>query len=67
MDSQKVACLFRTGGGARHLAVHPDGQHVFCNEEAGAKITCYDWDADTGTLTPKQSLPTLPVSGRSST
>jgi 6-phosphogluconolactonase (cycloisomerase 2 family) len=47
--------------------VHPDGQHVFCNEEAGAKITCYDWDADTGTLTPKQSLPTLPVSGRWST
>ena len=42
------------------MAVHPDGKHVFVNEEAGAKLTCYDWDAETGTLTPKQSLSTLP-------
>ena len=48
------------GGGARHLAVHPDGKHVFVNEEAGSKIICFDWDADTGTLTQKQSLSTLP-------
>ncbi len=42
------------------MAVHPDGKHVFVNEETGSKLTCYDWDAETGTLTPKQSLSTLP-------
>ena len=52
--------LGAVGGGARHLAVHPDGKLVFVNEEAGSKITCFDWDAETGTLTPKQSLSTLP-------
>lgn len=40
--------------------MHPDGKHVFVNEEAGAKITSYDWDLDTGTLKPKQTLSTLP-------
>lgn len=49
------------GGGARHLSVHPDGKHVFVNEEAGAKITSYGWDATAGVLAPKQSLTTLPA------
>ena len=49
------------GGGARHLAVSPDGKHVYVNEEAGAKITSYGWDAEAGVLTPKQSLTTLPA------
>ena len=43
------------GGGARHLAVHPDGRTVYVNEEAGANITAYTWDAATGASSPPGS------------
>ena len=49
------------GGGARHLAVHPDGKTVYANEEAGAKITAYAWDSATGApLLPDRTTRRLP-------
>ena len=58
--SNHSECMVTIGGGARHIAVHPDGNHIFCNEEAGARVTAYDWDAEAGVLTPTQTLSTLP-------
>lgn len=48
------------GGGARHLAWHPDVDICYCNEESGGVITSYAWDATAGTLQPIQTLPTGP-------
>ena len=58
--SNHSECMVTIGGGARHIAVHPDGKRIFCNEEAGARVTAYDWDAEAGVLTPTQTLSTLP-------
>ena len=52
--------MVTVGGGARHLTIHPDLEHIYVNEEAGAKVTMYTWDAGTGKLTPHQTLSTLP-------
>jgi len=62
-DSGWLVCvlvLARHRSGARHLAIHPDKTHIYVNEEAGAKVTVYDWDASAGILTPTQTLTTLP-------
>jgi len=53
--------LVNIGGGARHLTIHPSGKVVYVNEEKGAVVTSYAWDAAAGTLTPMQTLSTLPA------
>jgi 6-phosphogluconolactonase len=49
------------GAGPRHLAVHPDGKHVYAANELNSSITLYDYDGGAGTLTRRQDLPTLPA------
>jgi 6-phosphogluconolactonase len=44
------------GGGARHLVQHPGGHTVYCNEESGGLVQVYAWDAETGVLTPRQTI-----------
>jgi 6-phosphogluconolactonase len=58
-------CMVPIGNAARHLAVHPDKVHIYVNEEAGNMVTCYDFDAEAGVLTRRQTLGTLPA-GRES-
>ena len=49
------------GGGPRHLAVHPSAPVVYMNTEMlPCGIDVYDWNAADATLTPRQTVPTLP-------
>jgi 6-phosphogluconolactonase len=48
------------GGGPRHLAIHPDGRFAYANNEMTLAVTAFSRDTKTGTLTPVQTLPTVP-------
>ena len=48
------------GAGPRHLTVAPDGKNLYAIDELSNTITRYSRDADSGTLTKHESLPTLP-------
>jgi 6-phosphogluconolactonase len=57
------------GSGPRHFAFHPDGKHAYVINELANTITVFDYDAENGNLTTKQTVPTLPRTfrGESST
>jgi 6-phosphogluconolactonase len=46
------------GVGPRHLAFHPNGRYAFVTNELDATIVCFAYD--NGTLTPLQTVSTLP-------
>lgn len=48
------------GAGPRHLAFHPDGKRLYAINEIGNSVTMFDYDADSGTLTERQTISTLP-------
>jgi 6-phosphogluconolactonase len=48
------------GAGPRHLAFHPDGQHLYAANELDSTIALYDYDAASGSLRERQVLATLP-------
>jgi 6-phosphogluconolactonase len=47
--------------GPRHFAFHPNGKWLFTINEQGATITTFAWDAKTGRLTSRSSVPTRPA------
>ena len=49
------------GAGPRHFKFGADGKHAYAINEMGNTITAYDYDAARGTLTPRQTVPTLPA------
>lgn len=49
------------GAGPRHLIFHPNGKFVYVINEISNSITVFAWDAAAGTLTEKQTIPTLPA------
>jgi 6-phosphogluconolactonase len=48
------------GSGPRHLTFHPNGKRAYVINELANSITVFDYDADAGTLTEKQTISTLP-------
>ncbi|MBS0662922.1 MAG: lactonase family protein [Verrucomicrobia bacterium] len=52
------------GSGPRHFAFGRDGRHAYALTEMGSTITAYDYQPDTGALTPRQTLSTLPADFR---
>lgn len=48
------------GAGPRHLTFHPNGKRVYVINELLNSISVFDYDADAGTLTEKQTIATLP-------
>jgi 6-phosphogluconolactonase len=50
----------KAGAGPRHFAMHPGGKHAYCVNELDLTVTAFDLDPQAGTLTPVQSLSTLP-------
>jgi 6-phosphogluconolactonase len=46
--------------GPRHVAFHPGGKVVYLINETASTMTAYSFDAAGGTLTPLQTLSTLP-------
>jgi 6-phosphogluconolactonase len=48
------------GSGPRHLAFSPDARFAYVINEHGSTVTTFTWDGKTGTLTPIETVPTLP-------
>ena len=49
------------GDGPRHLDFHPNGRWVYSVQEEGSTVVLFDYDAATGRLTARQTIPTLPA------
>jgi len=48
------------GGGPRHMKFHPNGRWVYVLNELSLSVTVFDYDADAGTMSAKQTLNTVP-------
>jgi 6-phosphogluconolactonase len=57
------------GSGPRHLTFHPSGKRVYVINELKNTVTFFDYAADSGSLTERQTISTLPAdfSGKSFT
>ncbi len=49
------------GDGPRHFHFHPNGRWLYSIQEEGSTIVLFDYNADTGRLTSRQTISTLPV------
>ena len=47
------------GGGPRHMKFHPNGRWIYVLNELALSVTVFDYDAKLGTMTPKQTIPTV--------
>ena len=50
----------QAGAGPRHLDFHPNGKTAYVVNELDATVNVFDYDSETGQLTEKQSLSTVP-------
>lgn len=48
------------GGGPRHMKFHPSGQWAYVLNELDLSVSVFDYDADAGTMTRKQTIPAVP-------
>jgi 6-phosphogluconolactonase len=48
------------GDGPRHFHFHPNGRWLYTVQEEGSTVVRFDYDADTGRLTARQTISTLP-------
>ena len=48
------------GGGPRHMKFHPNGRTIYCLNELDMSVTLFDYDAANGTMSPTQTISTLP-------
>jgi len=48
------------GDGPRHVDFHPNGKWMYSVQEEGSTIVRFDYDAEAGKLTARQTIPTLP-------
>ena len=49
------------GAGPRHLTFHPNGKHMYVINELKSSVTLFDYAADSGTPTERQTISTLPA------
>jgi len=49
------------GDGPRHFYFHPNGRWFYSIQEEGSTIVLFDYDGETGRLTPRQTVSTLPA------
>jgi 6-phosphogluconolactonase (cycloisomerase 2 family) len=48
------------GDGPRHFAFHPNARWLYSLQEESSTLVRFDYDAANGTLTPKQTISSLP-------
>ena len=48
------------GDGPRHFAFHPGARWLYSIQEEGSTVVLFDYDAEKGHLTPRQTISTLP-------
>jgi 6-phosphogluconolactonase len=51
----------RKGAGPRHFVFHPDGLHAYLLGELDACVVVFDFDAESGTLEPVQTVSAMPA------
>jgi 6-phosphogluconolactonase (cycloisomerase 2 family) len=49
------------GDGPRHVHFHPNGRWLYSIQEEGSTIVLFDYDSETGGLTARQTVPSLPA------
>jgi 6-phosphogluconolactonase (cycloisomerase 2 family) len=49
------------GDGPRHFHFHPGGRWLYTVQEEGSTVVRFDYDAESGRLTPRQTVSTLPA------
>ncbi len=49
------------GSGPRHMKFHPGGKWIYVLNELGLTVTLFDYDANSGTMSPKQTIETVPA------
>ena len=48
------------GDGPRHFCFHPGGRWLYSIQEEGSNVVLFDYDAERGWLSPRQTISTLP-------
>lgn len=48
------------GDGPRHFHFHPNGKWLYSIQEEGSNVVLFDYDAETGKLSARQTISTLP-------
>jgi 6-phosphogluconolactonase len=48
------------GGGPRHMKFHPNGKWIYVLNELDLSVSVFDYDPQAGTMTIKQTIPTVP-------
>lgn len=48
------------GGGPRHMRFHPNGRWIYVLNELDLSVSVFDYDAQAGTMTLTQTMPTVP-------
>jgi 6-phosphogluconolactonase len=49
------------GSGPRHMKFHSNGRWIYVLNELSLTVTKFDYDSDNGTMTPKQTIETVPA------
>jgi 6-phosphogluconolactonase (cycloisomerase 2 family) len=60
IPNQPPSVAVPAGDGARHFAFHPNRRWMYSIQEESSTLVKYDWDGAAGTLTPKQTVSSLP-------
>ena len=50
------------GSGPRHMKFHPNGRWIYVLNELSLTVTVFDYDATLGSMTPRQTIETVPAS-----
>lgn len=48
------------GDGPRHFAFHPNGRYLYSIQEEGSNIVMFEYDAERGSIAPRQTISSLP-------
>jgi 6-phosphogluconolactonase len=56
-----AAVALPPGDGPRHFHFHPNGKWFYSVQEEGSTVVLFDYDADAGKLTARQTISTLPA------
>ena len=59
-DAQPFAKM-HPGSGPRHITFHPNGRRVYVINELANTVTFFDYTPESGTLTERQTIATLPA------
>lgn len=49
------------GDGPRHVAFHPNGKWLYSIQEEGSTVVLFDYDGNTGKLSARQTISSLPI------